>query len=586
MMITSKKVLISIIVALFLLSSFATITYAADEEYVINIGANQDPDVLNTFTTTAGASGNIIEKIYESMFFVLNDGTFVPWLADSWEVSDDATEYTYNLNPDAMWSDGTPLTADDVVFTFEMLMSNDLEIPTVGEIDMVEALDAHTVKFITKTSLIPFLYRSGIIEIMPKHIWSEIEDPVTFTNNENPVGSGPFLFDKWVEGEYVTLKKNPNYWKDDVLIDEINVITYRSSDALALALKAGEIDVAGVDPSQVGTYVGTKDVAVDQANVNRLCYVGWNLRRWPFSSYDVRHAIALAVDRQDVVESAYTGYGTIGFDGYIAPILGDYVNTDTAWKGLGMTDEERYAEANAILDAAGIIDRDDDGVREDADGNECEADFLAASHISAFLRTAEVFQKDCEAIGIKINLVPRDIGTIIVDVYGLGEEYDPDFDVYYMTCGYLLDPDYLFMEYCSDPQTMGWNGYSGGYSNPELNDLLKLARSTGDIEQRTTIVHEIQTIIADDLPALNLRNHVALTAYRLDKYKNWQLGETLGYKYNILMLEPAGPDVITETITETVTQEVEKTPGWVYPSLGGLAIVAVAAIAYAFTRQK
>ena len=585
-MITSKKVLVSIIAALFLLSSFATITYAADEEYVINIGANQDPDVLNAFTTTAGASGNIIEKIYESMFFVLNDRTFVPWLADSWEVSDDATEYTYYLNPDAMWSDGTPLTADDVVFTFEMLMANELEIPTVGEIDTVEALDAHTVKFVTKTSLIPFLYRSGIIDIMPKHIWSEIDDPVIFTNNENPVGSGPFLFDKWFEGEYVTLKKNPNYWKGDVLIDKINVITYRSSDALALALKAGEIDLAGVDPSQVGTYVGTKDVAIDQANVNRLCYVGWNLRRWPFSSYDVRHAIALAVDRQDVVESAYTGYGTIGLDGYIAPILGDYVNTDTAWKGLGMTDEERYAEANAILDAAGIIDRDGDGVREDADGNECEADFLAASHISAFLRTAEVFQNDCEEIGIKINLVPRDIGTIIVDVYGLGEEYDPDFDVYYMTCGYLLDPDYLFMEYCSDPQTMGWNGYSGGYSNPELNDLLKLARTTGDIEQRTTIVHEIQTIIADDLPALNLRNHVALTAYRLDKYKNWQLGETLGYKYNLLMLEPVGPEVITETITETVTQEVEKTPGWVYPSLGGLAIVAVAAIAYAFTRRK
>ena len=278
MMITSKKVLVSIIAALFLLSSFATITYAADEEYIINIGANQDPDVLNAFTTTAGASGNIIEKIYESMFFVLNDRTFVPWLADSWEVSDDATEYTYYLNPDAMWSDGTPLTADDVVFTFEMLMANELEIPTVGEIDTVEALDAHTVKFTTKTSLIPFLYRSGIINIMPKHIWSEIDDPVTFTNNENPIGSGPFLFDKWFEGEYVTLKKNPNYWKGDVLIDKINVITYRSSDALALALKAGEIDLAGVDPSQVGTYVGTKDVAIDQANVNRLCYVGWNLR--------------------------------------------------------------------------------------------------------------------------------------------------------------------------------------------------------------------------------------------------------------------------------------------------------------------
>jgi peptide/nickel transport system substrate-binding protein len=605
-MTAKKKILISILAIMFLITPVVQLTFAADDEYyVLNIGASQDADVLNPFTTTAGASYNIINKMYETLFVVLNDGTYLPWLADSWEVNEDATEYIYHLNPAATWSDGETLDADDVVFTFEMLMANDLEGSTVREINTVTKIDAHTVKFVTNSSFFPFLLRSGDdIVIVPEHIWGELDDVIAYTNNEAPLGSGPWLFERWEEGQYIQLKKNPNYWKGEVLIDEINVVVYRSTDAMALALKAGEIDVMGTDPSQVGTFIGVEDVAITQVNYNRLCYMGWNLRRWPFSSKDVRHAIAWAVDRQDVVENAYLGYGTIGNDGYVAPILGGYVNPDTAWKGLGMTDEERYAEANAILDAAGIIDRDGDGTREDADGNECEADFLTASHISAFLRTAEVVQEDCEEIGIKINLVPREIGTIIVDVYGLGEEYDPDFDCYYMTCGYLLDPDYLYMEYFSDPHVMGWNGYSGGYSNSELNVLLLEARATGDIEARTAIVHEIQEIIADDLPALNLRNHVALTAYRMDTYDNWQLTEALTQPYNLLKLEPVGPEVITitetvtetiienvtitETVTETITEqvEVEKVPGWVYPSLGVLVIVAAAAIIYAFTRQK
>lgn len=583
---SKHKILSIILTILFLIPSIVVLTYAAEDENVLNIGANQGHDVLNPFTTTAAASDNIIEKMYEHLFYVKNDGEFVPWLADSWEVSDDAKEYTFYLNENAMWSDGEPLTADDVVFTFQMLMDNNLEPSTTREINTVEAVDTYTVKFTTNSSFVPFLYRAGgETYIVPEHIWGEIDDVIAFTNNENPVGSGPFVWDRWVEGEYVTLLKNENYWKGDVLIDKINVIIYRSTDAQALALKAGELDVTGTDPSQVGTYVGVEDVSIDQSNVNRLCYMGWNLRRWPFSSNDVRKAIALAVDRKDVVESAYLGYGTIGNDGYIAPILGEYMNPDTAWKGLDMTDEERYAAANKILDDAGIIDTDDDGIRDDGAGNPCEADMLAASHIAAFLRTCEVVQEDCEAIGIKINLVPREIGTIIVDVYGLGGEYEPDFDCYYMTCGYILDPDYLYMEYFSDPHVIGWNGYSGGYSNSELNELLILARTTGDIDQRTEYVHDIQEIIAEELPALNLRNHVGLTVYRTDKYENWQLGETLSSIYNILQLEPAGPEeiIVTETVTEQV--EVEKTPTWVY-ALVGVLVIAVAAIGYMYTQKK
>jgi len=145
------------------------------------------------------------------------------------------------------------------------------------------------------------------------------------------------------------------------------------------------------------------------------------------------------------------------------------------------------------------------------------------------------------------------------------------------------------MEYFSDPHVIGWNGYSGGYSNPELNDLLILARTTGDIDQRIEYVHDIQEIIAEDLPALNLRNHVALTVYRTDKYDNWQLGEDLLSIYNILQLEPAGPEeiIVTETVTETVTEqvEVEKTPSWVY-ALVGVLVIAVGALGYMYTQKK
>ena len=587
--------------ALFLISVAAPLIHAQEDEYYeLNIGTGQLPDVLNPFTTTAAASGAVIEKMYETLFYVTVSGEYKPLLAERWEVSDDAKEYTYYLHKNITWSDGEHLTAEDVKFTFEMLMEHDLEPSTTREIVKVEALDEYTVKFTTNNSFVPFLLRSGIVEIVPKHIWEELEDPIAFTNNEAPMGSGPFLWDKWVEAEYVTLKKNPNYWRGDVLIDELNIILYRSEDARVLALKSGEIDVMGVNPNQVGTFVGTPDVGINQFDEHRLCYMGYNLRRFPFSEKAVRHAMAWAIDRKEIVDSAYMGYGTIGYDGYISPMQSYYINPAVEWKGLGMTDEERYQFASELLDDAGIIDRDGDGVREDADGNEAEADMLVGAAISTFMRWAEIIKDDLEAVGIKINLVPREIGTIIVDVYGLGEPYDPDFDCYLMTCGYIQDPDYLYMEYFSSPHVMGWNGYSGGYSNPELDDLLILQRTTGDMEKRREYVYQIQEIIADDLPALNVRNNVRLQAYRTDKFKNWHLREFLTDAYFLLELKPAGPEVIVETVTETVietvnqtitetvteTVEVEKVPSWVYPTTGVLAIIAAGAILYTVTRRK
>ncbi len=385
------KILFSIMAAMFLVSLLVPLLQAEEDEYyVLNIGTGQLPDVLNPFTTTAAASGVVIEKMYETLFYYTYGGEYKPVLAENWEISDDAKEYTYYLYKNITWSDGKPLTAEDVKFTFEMLMEHDLEPSTTREIEKVEALDDYTVKFTTKTSFVPFFMRSGGIWIVPKHIWENIEDPIAFTNNEAPMGSGPFVWDKWVEAEYVTLKKNPNYWRGDVLIDELNIILYRSEDARVLALKSGEIDMMGVNPNQVGTFVGTPDVGINQFDEHRLCYMGYNLRRFPFSSKAVRHAMAWAIDRKEIVDTAYMGYGTIGYDGYMSPMLSYFINPDTQWKGLGMEDEERYEKAREILDDADIIDRDGDGVREDAEGNKCEADFLVGAAISTFMRWAEV----------------------------------------------------------------------------------------------------------------------------------------------------------------------------------------------------
>ena len=584
------KLLFSIITALFLVSLAVPLLQAEEDEYyVLNIGTGQLPDVLNPFTTTAAASGTVIEKMYETMFFVTEHGEYKPLLAERWEVSDDAKEFIYYLHNNITWSDGKPLTADDVKFTFEMLMEHDLEPSTTREIVKVEALDEYTVKFTTNNSFVPFLLRSGgDIYIMPKHIWENIDDPIAYTNNEAPMGCGPWIWDKWIEDEYVTLKKNPNYWRGDVLIDELNIILYRSEDAEVLALKSKEIDLMGINPNQVGTFVGTPDVGINQFNEYRLCYFGYNLRRFPFSEKAVRHAMAWAIDRKDIVDNAYQGYGTIGYDGYVSPMLSYYINPATEWKGLGMTDEERYEKARELLDNAGIIDRDSDGVREDAEGNKCEANLLVSATSSTFMRWSEVIKNDLEAIGIKITLEPREIGAIIDDVYGLGVPYDPDFDCYIMTCGYIQDPDYLYMEYFSSPHVMGWNGYSGGYSNPELDELLILQRTTGDLEKRREYVFEIQEIIAEDLPALNVRNNVVLQAYRTDQYKGWPLGEFFNAGYNLQQLKPVGPEVIVETEIETVTEtvEVEKVPSWVYPTTGLLGVVAVGAILYTLMRRK
>ena len=570
----------------------------AEEVNELNVGVDFEPDVLNPFVTTSGASSEVTEKIYETLIFVRSDGTYMPWLAESWDISDDAKTYTFSLYHNITWQDGEPLTAEDVKYTFDMLVENELEPSTVRELESTEVLDDYTVRFHCKTGFVPFFMRAGETEIVPKHIWEKVDDIVMFTNNDNPIGSGPYLLDKWVKGEYWTLKVYDNYWRGRPEIDKVNYILYRSTDAMTLAMKAGEIDVGRIRPTQVGSYVGTPNVTITQLKTNSQYYFGYNLRRFPFSNKKFRHAMNYAIDKKEVLNSAFFGYGDVGYDGYVPPLLSYWINPDTAWEALGMTAEERYAKAREILDSIDFIDRDGDGIREAPDVNKCEFEMLVASGVPTYMRTAEII-KDCLSdVGVKVDLIPKEIGALITDVYGLGEEYEPDFDSYLMDCGYILEPDYLYMEYFSNPPVIGWNGYSGGYSNSTLDEYLVKQRTTGDIAKRREHLFKCQEIIAEDLPVICLSHRISLTAYRTDKYTGWITDEDLTSKINYLNLEVIKPiEIIKEVevpvnvtkeveVPVEVTKEVPVTPGWVYPTVGVFAALAIVAVIYAITRKR
>ncbi|MGH2617457.1 MAG: ABC transporter substrate-binding protein, partial [Thermomicrobiales bacterium] len=219
-----------------------TISHQNPPTWIRNFNPFLSPDFV-IWPTQAG--------IYEPMI-IYNTATseIVPWLATGYEWNDDNTALTFTLRDGINWSDGEPLTSKDAKFTFDLLIGNEGLPGTEGVrgvlpyIESVEAPDDKTVVVTFNQVFTPALYEIGEQMIVPEHIWKDVEDPVTFLNEE-PVGTGPFTEIGTFQPQYYEIHKNPNYWQEDKpYIDGFRAPVYPNNDAANLAMVNGDIDMA------------------------------------------------------------------------------------------------------------------------------------------------------------------------------------------------------------------------------------------------------------------------------------------------------------------------------------------------------
>ena len=476
-----------------------------------------EPPSLASYLSTSGPIGLVAPKIYEGLFDYDNDLNIVPALAASYEVSEDGKTVTFNLQQGVTWHDGTLFTSADVQFTvMEVLKEVHPRGPnSFREVTSIDTPDEHTAVF-NLANPAPYMLRalSGYESpIVPKHLL-EGQDLRSADIANSPVGTGPFKFVEWKKGQYVRLDKNENYWKEGLpYLDRIVGRFIPDASTRTAAMENGEVlygaygAIPNIDAVRLREMDGFSVTTDGYSMINPMSLIEFNTTQAPFDDPAIRQAISHAIDREFLIENIWFGYGqpatsalstNFGATGLYKEGLPNYpANADTA-------------TAIEILDKAGIT--------PNADGVRATAVLDLIPYGEDWRRAGEYMKQALAEIDIDLELRYEDVPTWLKRVY---HDYDFAMNVNYFY--QLPDPVLgVHRHYGTDQIRTGTHFVnSSRYSNPELDALLDSGAKEADADTRANMYGQIQEILANDLPVVNLFEMQFLTVYN-DKLKDHQ----------------------------------------------------------------
>ncbi|MGA9162165.1 MAG: ABC transporter substrate-binding protein [Actinomycetota bacterium] len=545
----------------FIQSAFAQETTGATggtggdkEKVVFTWGSAGETSSLNPMAGYLGLDFYFWTPQYHLLLnWAQKDFSAEPSLATKVDVSSDSMTFTYTIRDDLTWSDGVPLTADDVAYTLNLYKDNNAYLPqnylTLIDGDVV-ATDATHITFSTTqpTSLYSGKTTYLYDYILPKHVFEEVEkgncpngqDPCTpkgFSNVPS-VGSGPFYIAEAKQGEFVRMVRNP-YWEGpDPHIDEIVYRQFRNNDALAEALKAGEIDFAYdlTSPNIFNSLTNEPNIATVATQVPEFDYFNMNTgsaygpETGDFKRHGdghpaltdpvVRKAIRMAIDGQTLVDKVWLGYATPGTT-IIPPVSAAGARWEPTGDAVIPFDPEG---ANKLLDDAGYLDTDGDGIREmPADsidpGRPLDFRYFVRSNDQTTIDAAPFIQKYLKDIGIQTE-VEAVTSTRLGDIENAGE-----FDLAHWSWLPDIDPDSALSWFTCDarpPDGQTYDNDDSYYCNPQYDELFNQQRTELDLNKRWDIVHQMQQILYQDSPYVILWYSPILDAYRTDTFTGYK----------------------------------------------------------------
>ena len=482
------------------------------EPVTLRVGATTIWDAINP--ATGWESYYLRYWFFDGLIEWAELQSFEPGLAESWTVSDDGLVWTFKIREGVTFHDGTPMTAEDVAWSLNFLMEGmvpPLELYVTG-FEEVVALDPTTVQItLSEPTALMTTGRLHYAWILPRSVWEGMtyDDIMEFEDPAAAIGTGPYMLTEYVEDEYLIADAHENYYRGKPAIDRIVIQQYATEDAMVQALLAGEVDLITEVPfTAVETLQGEENVEVvimPSLSLDDLVINSHANGTQPESLNDpaVRLAMDYAIDKQGILNIAYAGYGDIA-GSILPPSMGDWVSPNI--KPLPYDPDE----ANRILDKAGYLDTDGDGIREDADGNPLEYR-LYSEDIGTSARVLEVISDGLADVGISAPPTLMD-GDALYDLlepewdfdmilWGWGWDPDPDFALYCFTCDAIED-------YLSDV----------GYCNEEYDALYREQGITMDLEKRHELVWKAQEMLFEDRPYINLAYPPTIQAYRSDRF--------------------------------------------------------------------
>lgn len=387
----------------------------ANEEGYLTCNNEQQATYIQNFNPLGPAGGSIRwlaqHGMYEELFVfntLKNEAT--PWLATSWGFNQDSTVLTVKLREGVKWNDGEDFNADDVVFTWKLFQGNDSlggngARTALLYIDDIVKVDDYTVQFLYREVNTISVYEVGSQVIVPEHIWKDVDDPVTFANEE-PVGTGPWMVDRF-EAQIYSLKANPNYWQEGrPYIQGLRMPAFPSNDSIHLAWLNGEIDWGGNFIPDIEAVYVAKDpehFGYFFPAVGATVALYMNTEVAPFDDPNVRKAISMAIKRDEIVNIAMYDYthpaDTTGLSDAFESIK-DAEAANAGWT------EYNVDEANRLLDEAGLA-RDGDW-RTGPDGKPMHYELNVVSGWSDWVQSCELMAGHLKEVGIEAVVTPYD----------------------------------------------------------------------------------------------------------------------------------------------------------------------------------
>jgi peptide/nickel transport system substrate-binding protein len=444
--------------------------------------------------------------LFDGLLTSTADGEAAPAIAkDLPTVSADGKSYTFHLRQDAKWTDGTPVTSDDVVFTYKVMFDpayKDFPFSRRAQaeqnIDSVTASDKYTVVITTKKVYAPLILQFGMWGLMPAHVLGQLsaKDLTTAPFNQNPnVTNGVFKFVKWEKGNQISFARNDGYYRGAPYLDTYVFKVLGSGTAIANQLRTGEVDFGYVEPSALDTIASSSNVDVKKFTVPtvEMLFLQLNPAK-PVSKIlgdkNVRKALYTAIDRQALVDGAAFKQGEVANSFY--PPAAFVYNS-----GVQPTYTFDKAKAASMLDAAGWAMDSATGIRQ-KDGVKMSLEFLGQSGNKTHQLIFEIVQQQWKAVGVNLTSKFLEFQQYISAFFG------HNFDILAFTLTQLQDPDSSLSVLWNSANAAPGGANAGAYINHSLDALMDQANAVVDKNQRKSIYAQIQDILADDLPYLGL----------------------------------------------------------------------------------
>lgn len=466
---------------------------AISEGKTLIVGLQGDPASFNPTAAPDDWGYYVAENMFSRLVKLNWKGETLPDLAESWEIAEDGLTVTFHLHEDAKWSDGEPVTAADVKWTFDKIVEDQAYLVSyLGSVESIEAADDYTVVFHMSAPDAALLSNISFLGafILPQHVYEGQDWMTCEAATSAPVTSGPFMLEDYQQGVAVTLTANKEFYDGAPAYDKLVYQIIPDGNTAVQAYNNGELDVLGImaPASQIGALESDPgNVVVYNANFGRY-YYGFNVKSEALSDVKVREAITMAVDRQEIVDKAFGAAGQLA-QGYYTPAVEWAYNADAQ---IPAFDQEK---AVALLEEAGLT--------KDSDGNYLTLS-IATFNLEPFTNIAQIMQANLAEIGVKLDINTMEAAAYMeisaeedaYDLFAMGGQVGPDPSMFYHRIG-----------------TNGTMNFSH-YSNGEVDAMFEEAAGMTDQGERGELYKKIQEICAEEYLIVPLSEDIGINVYK------------------------------------------------------------------------